>query len=157
MSGCGYSYIYLVIQSHNSTKCCTVIFIYRLCVQNITLFSCSYHSHRWCYVMRELVETMNRRQTVAFLQSLRLFVDSHSSPAPPAPPHSTLWPVVMTELLNATDYRRVECDMHASPSLPLLALTSEDWTSDLVNAPRPSLSKRRSRRPPRFELNSQKK
>ena len=124
MSGCGYSYIYLVIQSHNSTKCSTVIFIYRLCVQNITLFSCSRHSHRWSYVMRELIETVDRRQTVAFLRSLRLYVDSHSVPVPPAPPHSTLWPVVMAELLSATEYRRVECDMHAAPSLHLLALNS---------------------------------
>ncbi|KAI0220020.1 hypothetical protein LSAT2_028451, partial [Lamellibrachia satsuma] len=114
--------------------------------------------------MRELIETVDLRQTVAFLRSLRLYVDSHSSPpAPPPPSPSTLWPLVMAELLSTTTYLRTACDMHAfvDPPSPHPDLPVEDWTSDLMDSPRPSLpqrrarlslSQRRAQRPTRFKL-----
>ncbi|KAI0212791.1 hypothetical protein LSAT2_002267 [Lamellibrachia satsuma] len=99
--------------------------------------------------MHELVEKVDRHRTIEFLRSIRLFIELHSSPPPMSPPPSTLWPLVMKELL----------DLHAvidHPS-PRFDPPVEDWSSQLIDLPRPSLSQHRAQRPTPFKFDDHTK
>ena len=135
---------------------------------SVLLFSCSHHSHMWCRVMNELTKTVKDREILRFFQSIRSYIETHSTPSM-SPPVSTVWPLVMLDLLYTTAHIRTTCDMYAVPPSPRLDQPVENWTDELTPRPsspqrcaartvrpslRPSLLKRRNQRLTRFGFDS---
>ena len=89
------------------------------------VFPCRHHSHKWCLVMDELVQTTLRRHMAKLIAILAAKSSSPppSSRPPPIPP-KLLWPFVMSEILSNTDR------YSSSPQPPEQPI--EDWTSELT-------------------------